>query len=115
METQKIVTLLNKNDVDPQKFATRKWYVINDLSTNNKYGGKDNTNPSSIKFETKTLKSNLCDYSDAYILVTGKISINQAANCVVAFKNCAQCTNCTVKINDDHIETAENLEVVMPM
>ena len=69
METQKILNLLIKNDTESQKFATRKWYVIDDTN----YGGADNTNPSPIKFETKTLKSNLSDYSDAYILVTGDV------------------------------------------
>ena len=79
METQKIVNLLNKNDVESKKFATRKWYVINDLNNKN-YGGEDNANPASIKVETKSLKSNLCDYSGAYILVTGIISVSEAAD-----------------------------------
>ena len=86
------MNLLNDVELESQNFATRKWYVINDLNINS-YGGEGNTNPSSIKFETKTLKSSLCDYSDACILVTGKLSIAQIAGCVVAFKNCAPFTN----------------------
>ena len=53
METQKIVMLLNATD----KFATRKWYVINDQ--NNTEYDEGNENDSSIKFETKVIKSNL--------------------------------------------------------
>ena len=42
-----------------------------------------------IKFETETIKSSLCDYSDAFILVTGNITVNADNNQDVAFKNCA--------------------------
>ena len=62
METQKIVDLLNYTDNESSKFATRKWYVINDQN-NTKYG-EGNENDSSIKFETKVIKSSFCDYSD---------------------------------------------------
>ena len=68
MESQKIINLLNKNDIESPKFTTKKWYIINDQS-NGAYG--DGTKKSdTIKFETKVIKPNLCDYSDAYILVT---------------------------------------------
>ena len=56
----------------------------------------------------------MCDYSDAYILVTGNIQ-NKPVNSVVAFKNCAPFCTCDVTINDEHVEKAEDLEVVMPM
>ena len=69
MESQKIVNLLKDSDNEFSKFATRKRYIINDQ--NNGQYGKENENDSTIKFETKVIKSNLCDYSDAYILVTG--------------------------------------------
>ena len=68
METQKIVNLLKESDHKSSKFATKKWYVINDENiTEFGEGSKDD---SSIKFETKVIKSSLSDYSDAYILVT---------------------------------------------
>ena len=70
MESQKIINLLDSNDNESQKFATKRWYIIYDQSTGgeNPYGnGEDST---TIKFETKVIKPNLCDYSDAYILVT---------------------------------------------
>ena len=113
MESQKIINLLDTNDNESQKFATERWYIINDQNTgNNAYGnGEDST---TIKFETKVIKPNLCDYSDAYILVTGNIQ-NKPANPVVAFKNCAPFRTCDVIINDEHVEKAEDLDIVMPM
>ena len=72
METQKIANLLGNVDNESLKFATRKQYVINDQN-NADYGDGDE-NGTTIKFETKVIKSNLCDYSDAYILVTGNIT-----------------------------------------
>ena len=66
METQKIVNLLGDANNESSKFATRKWYVINDQN-NTDYGEK-NEDSTTIKYETKVIKSNHCDYSDAYIL-----------------------------------------------
>ena len=113
MESQKIINLLDSNDNESEKFATKRWYIINDQNTvNNAYGnGADGT---TIKFETRVIKPNLCDYSDAYILVTGNIQ-NKPANSVVAFKNCAPFRTCDVTINDEHLEKAEDLDIVMPM
>ena len=73
MENQKIINLLNKSDTDSKHFATKKWYIINDENNTN-YGVNKNTglnNPDSIKYDTRVLKPNLCDYADAYILVDG--------------------------------------------
>ena len=56
----------------------------------------------------------MCDYSDAYILVIRNIQ-NKPANSVVAFKNCAPFRTCDVTINDEHVEKAEDLDIVMPM
>ena len=85
IETQKIVNLLNDSDNEFSKFATRKWYIINDQ--NDGQYGRANENNSTIKFETKVIKPNLCDYSDAYILLTGDIKVAAvAANTNVAFK-----------------------------
>ena len=68
METQKIVNLLNGSDNDNSKFATKKWYIIDS-------GSKGNySHERSIKFLTSSLESSLCDYSDAYILVSGNIT-----------------------------------------
>ena len=113
-ETQKILNLFNATDNESSKFATRKWYVINDQN-NTKYG-EGNENDSSIKFETKVIKSNLCDYSDAYILVTRDIAATGGnADTKVAFKNCAPFRRCVIHVNDEHIDTAENLDIIMNM
>ena len=114
METQKIANLLGNVDNESLKFATRKQYVINDQN-NADYGDGDE-NGTTIKFETKVIKSNLCDYSDAYILVTGDITATGGdANTKVAFKNCAPFTKCVTHINDEHVDNADNLDIVMPM
>ena len=84
METQKIVNLLNNSDNENSKFATKKWYVI-DSESKGVYSHEDE-----IKFLTSSLESSLYDYSHAYILVTGIITVAGGdANTKVAFKNCA--------------------------
>ena len=114
METQKIANLLGDVDNSSSKFATRKWYVINDQS--NTDCGEGSENGTTVKFETKVIKSNLCDYSDAYILVTGNITATGGdANTRVAFKNCAPFTKCITHINDEHVDNADNLDIIMPM
>ena len=114
MKTQKIANLVNDPDNESSKFATRKWYIINDQD-NGQYR-RGNENNSTIKFETKVIKPNLCDYSDAYILVTGDIKVtNIVADTNVAFKNCAPFTRCVTHINGEHVETAENLDITMPI
>ena len=114
METQKIVNLLGDANNESSKFATRKWYVINDQ--NNTDYGEGNEDSTTVKFETKVIKSNLCDYSDAYILVTGNITATGGdANTRVAFKNCAPFTKCITHINDEHVDNADNLAVILPM
>ena len=114
MESQKIINLLESNDSESQKFATKRWYTINDQNTGgeNPYCNVDDS--TTIKFETKVIKPNLCDYSDAYILATGNIQ-NKPANSVVGFKICAPFRTCDVTINDEHVEKAEDLDIVMPM
>ena len=116
METQKIVNLLNNSEELNSKFARRKWYVIN-VQNNGKYGIRNaNESDSTIKFETKVIKPNLCCYSDAYILLTEDRKVaDVAADTNVAFKNCVPFTRCTTHINDEHVETAENLDIIMPM
>ena len=86
------------------------------LTINNTDYGDGDENGATIKFETKVIKSNLCDYSDAYILVTGDITAaNGNANRNVAFKNCASFTKCVTDINNEHVDNSDNLAIVMPM
>ena len=114
METQKIVNLLSDSEELNSKFATRKWYIINEQ--NNGQYRRGNENDPTIKFETKVIKPSLCDYSDAYILVTGKIKVTAVVGDLdVAFKSCAPFTRCVTHINDKHVETVENLDIIMPM
>ena len=118
MENQKIINLLDKIDTDSKHFATKKWYIINDENNIN-YGVNKDTgadNPDTIKYDTRVLKPNLCDYAEAYILVDGTIRATNAVNATkLALKNCAPFTKCNLEINDEHVDTAENLDIVMPM
>ena len=110
MKTQKIVNLLNSSDNENSKFASKKWYVIDSESK----GNYSRENP--IKFLTSSLESNLYDYSDAFIWVTGNITAtpNNAAT-QVAFKNCAPFKDCRTKINDTFIGYADFINITMPM
>ena len=92
--------------------------IINDENNTN-YGVNKNTgenNPDTIKYDTRVLKPNLCDYAEAHILVDGTIRAAAAnANTRLALKNYATFTKCNLEINDEHVDTAENLNIVMPM
>ena len=118
MENQKIINLLDKIDTDSKHFATKKWYIINDENNTN-YGVNKNTgadNPDTIKYDTRVLKPNLCDDAEAYILVNGTIrGTGGDNNTRLTLKNCAPFTKCNLEINDKHVDTAENLDIVMPM
>ena len=121
MEYQKIRNLIDDALNQPSKFKTKKkWFEINHESR-----GTYNVN-SKIKFKTTMLKSSLCDYSDAYIFVKGKIAITgEGADALdrqaderdkgVAFKNCAPFTNCISKINNIQADNAKGIDIVMPM
>ena len=118
MENQKIINLLDKDDTDSKHFGPKKWYVINDENNTN-YGVDKDTgaiNPDTIKYDTRVLKPNLCDYAEGYILVDGTIRAANAVNATrLALKNCARFTKCNLEINDEHVDAAENLDIVMPM
>ena len=108
METQKIVNLLGDANNEYSKFATWKWYVINDQ--NNTDYGERNEGSTTVKFETKVIKSN------AYILVTENIiATGGDTNTRVAFKNCVPFRKCITHINDEHVDNADNLDIIMPM
>ena len=119
MEYQKIDNLIDDNTLNlPSKFRTINWIEINDESR-----GVYNVN-SQIKFKTTMLKSSLCDYSDAYILVKGTITVNNTAaqgaaannaNKKVMFKNCVPFPNCISEINNIQIDNAKDIDIVLPM
>ena len=123
MEYDKINDLLLSEDNESEKlskFVTREYVRVNSLS--NTY----NENKS-IRFKTPMLRSNLCDYSDAYILVKGTITVtapgvNNSANNIrdkrnrpVILKNNAPFVSCITRINGELIEDADDLDIVMPM
>ena len=94
MEAQKIVNLLNNSENEYSKFATKKCYLIDSESK----GNYSHENP--IKFLKSSLESSLCDYSDAYILVTGNITVVGADDDTkVAFKNRSPFRKSRTKIN----------------
>ena len=113
MEHCKISKLLNDSTVS--KFVTKEWVEVNDLSS-----GRYSVNKN--KRFTSMLKSDLCEYSDAYIVVKGTIDLaaavaneNQKAEKDAAFENNAPFKLCISKINSTFIDKAEDLDIVMPM
>ena len=108
MEYQKIANLLDSASNKPSKFRTKNWVEINDESRGGYTTGSD------IKFKTAMLRSSLCDYADAYILVQGTVMITgegdtaaakrlDERNKGVVFKNCAPFTKCISRINSTEI------------
>ena len=108
MEYQEIANLIDDASNQPFKFKTTNWVQINDESR-----GTYDANIQ-IKF----------DYSDAYILVKGTITVNNTAaadadanntNKKVILKNCAPYTNCVTKINNTQVDNAKDFDIVMPL
>ena len=104
----------------PSKFKTKNWVEINDESRE-----AYNVN-SQIKFKTTMLKFRLCDYSDAYIHVKGKITIVGEGDDAAArqaderdkgavFKNCPPFTLCVSEINNTQIDNCKDIDIIMPM
>ena len=118
MEYKKIANLLDDASNQPSKFKTNNWVEINDESRGTYNVG------SQIKFKTFMLKSSLRDYSDAYILVKGTITVDNTAAAVFAannnnkkviFKKCAPFIKCISEINNTNLDDAKDLDIVMPM
>ena len=95
------------------RFITKKWIKVYDQS-----GETYNPNKQ-IRFKTSMLRFDLCDYSDAYIVVKGDITVlrgnNDAYDKKIASKNNAPFISCISKINNTLINNAEDLDIVMPM
>ena len=139
MEFQKIVNFIGttSDNKDLPTFVTKKWIEVYDQSEENYNVNKE------IRIKTSMLRSDLCDFSDAYIVVKGNITVikktftaddidapnNTAANVAatntannnafgdkkLVFKNNAPFINCISKINGVKIDNAEDLDVVIPM
>ena len=121
MEYDKINNLLLSEDNESEKlskFVTREYVKVNSLL--NTY----NENKS-IRFKTPMLRSSLCNYSDAYILVKGTITVNDVVNGaendiarrnrLLILKNNAPFVSCITRINGELIEDVDDLDIVMPM
>ena len=102
--------MLNDSSNEESTFATKKWYVIDSQTAKDKYNQNN-----SIKFETASIKSSLCDNSHAFVLVTGDITVTADNNTDVAFKNCAPFSTCKTEINDVFIDEANHIYIPMPM
>ena len=139
MEFQKIVKFIDttSHNKDLPRYITKKWTEVYDQSQGNYNVNKE------IRIKTSMLRSDLCDFSDAYIVVKGYITVtkktftaddidasnNTAVNVAatntannndfgdkkLVFKNNAPFINCISKINGVKIDNAEDLDVVMPM
>ena len=123
MEYDKINNLLLSEDNESEqlsKFVTREYVRVNSLL--------DTYNENkSIRFKTPMLRSNLCDYSDAYILVKGTITVtapgvNNDANNIrykrntpLILKNNAPFVSCITRINGELIEDVDDLDIAVPM
>ena len=115
LEYQRIANLLGNVLNQPSKFKTKNWVQINDESRGTYTGN-------SIKFKTAMLRSNLCDYADAYILLNGTGDGDDDAakrtdkrDKGVIFKNCTPFTKCISRINNTEIDHAKDIDIVMPM
>ena len=117
MEYQKITNLLGTTPNEMPRFITRKWVEVHDQSgeVNDRY--KPNKQ---IRSKTSMLRSDLCDISDAYIVMKGEITVARGSNSSrknksLTFKNNTTFISCISKINNMLIDNAEDLDVVMPM
>ena len=115
MEFKEIANFLDttSDDKDLPRFVTKKWIKVYDQSRGSYSVNKE------IRLKTSMLRSDLYDYSDAYIVVKRAITVvrpdNAKRNKATAFKNNAKFINCISKINGIKIGNAEDLDVVMPM
>ena len=113
MEYDKINNLLGIESERLSKFVTIQYVKVNSLS--NTYDENK-----SIRFKTPMLRSDSCDYTDAYILVSGMVTVagnlpRDRQNRPVILKNNTPFISCITKINNELIEDADNLDIVIPM
>ena len=118
MEYQKITNLLGNLPDKVARFITKKWIEVHD-----QYRKTHNANKQ-IRFKTSMLKSDLCNFSDAYIIFKGKVTgsatdgtnnIRDKKTQTFSIKNNAPFISCISKTNGVLVENAEDLDIVMPM
>ena len=114
MEYQKTIILLDSAPNEPTKFKTKNWVEINDESR------RTHNEVNQIRFKTSMLRSSLCDYSNAYILVKGTITVenigtqyqpNNSASKKIILN--APFTKCIRKINNAQVDDAHDIDVVI--
>ena len=128
MEYQKIINVLYDTTNQPSKFRTRNRVEINDEPRGvYNYGDNDDNNDdnsNNIKFKASMIRSSLCDYSDAYIVVNGTITVPNTAvqvpavnntNKKVILKNCCPFTTCITEINNTQVDYAEDIDIDVVM
>ena len=108
--------MLDNTPIQPTKFRTKNWVETNDGPC-----GTYNTN-SQIKFKILMIKSNLCDYSYAYTVVSGTITIpntwtvaNLSNRKNIIIKICSPFTDCKSEISNTQIDNTKEIDIVMPM
>ena len=112
--------MLDNSSNQPSKFRTKNWIEIND-----QLRGAYNTN-SDVRFKTTRLTSWWCDYSDAYILAKGRITITRPGNNAAArqanetnkgvkLQKCAPSINCKREPNNTEEDNAEDIDIVIPI
>ena len=114
MEFNKINNLLGPAHDEVPRFITKKWIAVQSQSGNTYNTSKP------IRFKTSMLRSDLCDYSDAYVWVKGTITVTDPNNNAnfdrgLTLKNNAPFISCISKINSELVENAEDLDIVIPM
>ena len=80
---------------------TKKWNIVNNNSKSNYGAGNE------IIYNTEVLKSNLCDYNDAYIFIRVDITVRTHPATQVVFKDCARFTKCITKSDETIIDDAD--------
>ena len=117
MEYQTITNLYGNILDKVPRFITKKWIEVHDQSGTVKGRYKPSKQ---VRFNSSVLRSDLCDYSDACIVVEGGITVEEAndtdeQNRDLVLKNNAPFISCISKINNMLIDNAEYLDIVMPM
>ena len=116
MEYHEITNLLGTTPDEVPRFITKKWIEVHDQSGS----AEDRYKPSKqIRFKTSMLRSDLCDFSDAYIVVEGTNTVTNPNNDLydkkLTFTNNAPFFSCISKTNNTLIDNAEDLDIVMHM
>ena len=113
LRSEELGSAVGSESENLSKFVTREYVRVNSLS--NTY----NENKS-IRFKTPMLRSDLCDYADAYILVNGTITVagnhpRDRQNRPLILKNNTPFVSCITRINGELIGDGDDLDIVMPM